>query len=301
MDRQGPLRGVGLAPDGVDDVPLGAHAPAVAHQVGEDPVLDGGQVHLPAVHPRAPGVQVDAQAPVVDVGHPHGRPGAARRPLTSRCAALASRFSRCAARPTRGGGRRPLRARQGPADLGQEHLQGVGLGQVVVGPQVQAEHLVGLARARRDEDDARSRRRLAQAGAQGEAAHAGQADVEQDHGGRQRGQVGEGRLGGGAVLRAESEGLQVLARRARQLGLVLDEQHVDAPAGRPGLRASSAPGAHPRHAPSLAPAGARHGPAVLAVAEFAHGSYPPASGTDRPCTRSSLNPRARHLTREIAG
>ena len=28
----------------------------------------------------APGVQVDAQAPVVDVGHPRGRPGTARRP-----------------------------------------------------------------------------------------------------------------------------------------------------------------------------------------------------------------------------
>ena len=43
-----------------------------------------------------------------------------------------------------------------------------------------------------------------------------------------------------------------------------------------GFRYAALPNIHFRYASSLAPAGARHGPAVPAVAEFAHGSHPPA-------------------------
>ena len=65
-------------------------------------------------------------------------------------------------------------------DPRQELGHAEGLGDVVVGPQLQSQDPVGLLSSRRQHDDGRTRLVRAQGAAQVQAAHPGQHDVQND-------------------------------------------------------------------------------------------------------------------------
>ena len=193
MHGQGAVGGEGVAPDVLDDVLLGAHGAAVADQVAQEAVLDRGEVQFGAVEPGAAG-GLDAEASVVVVGVGLG----------DGCAAV-----------------------EGATDLGQQHGQREGLGDVVVAADGQGEDLVVVAPAGRDEDD-RGVVVLPDPAAEGEPVHARQVDVEQDHPGGVGGEVGEGVLGGGGVVHAEARRGQVLDRGLGEFAFILDDEDVGA-------------------------------------------------------------------------
>jgi hypothetical protein len=123
----------------------GDDAAHVVHEVGQEPVFVGGQLHRIAVHGDAAGAGVELDRTAGDLA----------------------------------GGVAGGAAQQG-AHPGEKLLHVEGLGHVVVGPGVEALHLVAPAVAGREDDDGGLAAVAPPGGQDGHAVHLGQAEIEDD-------------------------------------------------------------------------------------------------------------------------
>ena len=139
------------------------------------------------------------------------------------------------------------------AQAGQQHAQAERLGDVVVGPAVEAQDRVGVAAVRGQHDHRRLHALLAQQAADVAAVHVGQADIEQDGG--ERVLLGElqGLLAGAGLAQLEAlvqrQLLDELAAQGRvvvddedEVGRVHDRFEIRPAAATSGDRATDRPG-----------------------------------------------------------
>src|SRR6266508_333607 len=215
---------VGLERDAVDrvqELATGEHAARLAHQRRKELELGRGQLDRPAGDRDAHAADVD-----LDIGHPEDlRPAGPRR-------------------------LGPPQHGTDPRDqlLGPERLH-----DVVVGPELEADHPVGLVAPRGQHHD-RHVRRPPQRARDIEAVPPGQAEVEHDQVGPGAADVGEC---GVAVARHEHLEpcvLQVVADEPRDLRLVLDDQDQLHPPPPVLPQPDEAAGRRQASAPSTVPA-----------------------------------------------
>ena len=137
---------------------------------------------------------------------------------------------------TSGGRAGPLEAAQHGLDAGDELARGEGLGDVVVGAELEAVDAVVLGGARGEEDDGDDAEGgvLAEAPAEVEAVAAGHHDVEQEEGGRLAFGVGDDAADGEVGADGEAGALQVILHQARDVGVIF--QHKDGLTQRSDLR-----------------------------------------------------------------
>ena len=119
---------------------------------------------------------------------------------------------------------RRVGAAQGGPQPGQQLVHAEGLGQVVVGAEVEGGDLVGLGLPHRQHDDGHGRP-APEAADHVEPVDAGQAEVEQDDVGVAGGRQVEGLLPAGRLVDVVAAGLQVHGEGPPDLGLVVDDQH----------------------------------------------------------------------------
>ncbi len=183
----------------VEELVAGKDAAGVARQRAKQLVLVGGEGLALAIHRHLAGGQVDHQAAALE---------------TRRLAGLGPPQHR--------------------ADARQELARIEGLGEIVVGAQLQPDDLVGVVAARRHHDHRRAPA-LADLAREREAVHAGQHQVDQEDV-EARSAQGLQRLGGIACHHRRHAVLpQELSEQRGELAVVFDEQRADhhSPGGPP--------------------------------------------------------------------
>ena len=126
-----------------------------------------------------------------------------------------------------GGSGGALEAAEDGLDPGQQLAGREGLGDVVVGAELEAEDAVVFSSTGGDEDDGDGAEGgvIAQAAADVEAVSPGNHDVEQEEGGRLALGVGDEACGGGVDAGRKAGGFQVMLDQARDIGVIL--KHKD--------------------------------------------------------------------------
>ena len=182
-----------IAPDGVEQVVAAEDAAGMAREVVEQAKLGGGGGGQLAADLQLHGAGVDDDLFKADDG---GRGG-------------------------------PLEAAQNGLDAGHQLAGGKGLGDVVVGAQLEAQHAVVFAGARGQKDDGNGGKPgvIAQAPANVEAVAAGNHDVEQKQRGRLALGIGNEVGGGVKQARLKARRFKVMLHQPGNIGVVFQNKY----------------------------------------------------------------------------